>query len=323
MKPNEKVNSTTTIFFIRHGETDWNSTGRLQGTEDVELNDSGREQALEIGRYFETEHCDIMVSSPLKRAYETAQIIASRLSIPLVHVVDDIKERSYGSASGLLPEERRNRFPDGVIPDQEEFEHLRLRAMTGLTKIATDFKGERIIVVSHGGLTNAILYSISDGEFGSFKTRLKNGCINKLIVQNDQWIVEFFNKTVDELINPMENLNKLYSENDIKTMRIAEEARLPGKNRVDEIISYAQKAGIKRIGIANCIGFQKDVEKLKARLAGKFEVFSVDCKVYRKKGINSAAISILITLSAVPMFFSIAIFNLKLYLVNSFLLLHA
>jgi uncharacterized metal-binding protein len=80
-------------------------------------------------------------------------------------------------------------------------------------------------------------------------------------------------------VNEQENLNKLYSENDINTMRIAEESRLPGKNRVDEIINYAQMAGIKRIGIANCIGLQKEVEKLKVRLAEKFEVYSVDCKV--------------------------------------------
>ena len=192
----------TTICIIRHGETDWNSSGRLQGTEDIELNDLGREQAIEIGRYFESEHWDIVVSSPLKRAYETAQIIASRLSIPTVHVVEEIKERSYGSASGLLPEERRSRFPDG-IPDQEDFEHLLQRAMIGLTKIATGFIGKRIIVVSHGGLTNSILYTLSEGAFGSFKTRLKNGCINKIIMQNDQWTVEFFNKTAEELLNAM------------------------------------------------------------------------------------------------------------------------
>lgn len=194
-----KITSPTIVCIIRHGETDWNSLGKLQGTEDIELNDLGREQAIETARYFENGSWDIVVSSPLKRAYETAQILASRLSIPIVHVVEEIKERSYGSASGLLPKERHSRFPDGIIPDQEDFEHLRQRAMVGLTKIAADFKGQRIIVVSHGGLTNSILYSLSGGEYGSFKTRLKNGCINKLIFQNNIWTVEFYNKTVEEL----------------------------------------------------------------------------------------------------------------------------
>ena len=194
---------TTTICIIRHGETDWNSIGKLQGTEDIELNDLGREQAIQTACYFETESWDIMVSSPLKRAYETAQIIASHISLSEIHVVDEIAERSYGSASGLLPEERRRLFPDGVIPDQEDFEHLRQRAMIGLTKIATDFKGKRIIVVSHGGLTNSILYTLSDGEFGSFKTRLKNGCINKISLHNNKWTIEFYNKTAEELLNPL------------------------------------------------------------------------------------------------------------------------
>ena len=190
----------TTICMIRHGETDWNSLGKLQGREDIELNDLGREQALETARYFEKGEWDVVISSPLKRALETARIIANRLSIPTVHVVDEMMERSYGSASGLLPEERRKRFPTGIIPDQEEFEQLRERAMVGLNKIAGDFPGQKIIVVSHGGLTNSILYSLSCGEFGSFKTRLKNGCINKLRLQNNSWSVDFYNKTAEELL---------------------------------------------------------------------------------------------------------------------------
>jgi uncharacterized phosphatase len=205
MSANEQNKTVTTICIIRHGETDWNSLGKLQGQEDTELNDLGRNQAMQTARYFETEHWDIIVSSPLKRAYETAQIIASQLSIPDIYVVDEIKERSYGAASGLLPEERRNRFPDGIIPDQENFEILRQRAMVGLNKIANKFPGKRIIVVSHGGLINSILYTISNGEFGSFKTRLKNASINKIELKNNIWSVEFYNKTFDELLSLQNN----------------------------------------------------------------------------------------------------------------------
>lgn len=202
--------STTTICIIRHGETNWNSLGKLQGQEDIALNDLGRKQALETARYFETESWDVMVSSPLKRAYETAQIIASCISIPTIHVVNEITERNYGSASGLLPDERHKLFPDGIIPDQEEFEHLRQRAMIGLTKIAANFMGKKIIVVSHGGLTNSILYTLSNGEFGSYKTRLKNGCINKISLQNNKWTVDFYNKTTEELLNSLDTKANKY-----------------------------------------------------------------------------------------------------------------
>ena len=76
----------------------------------------------------------------------------------------------------------------------------------------------------------------------------------------------------------MENIKGLYTEKDIETMRAAEKGRIPGKNRVEELISFAEKSGIKRIGIANCISLQKEANLLKARLKDKFEVFSIDCK---------------------------------------------
>jgi uncharacterized metal-binding protein len=76
-----------------------------------------------------------------------------------------------------------------------------------------------------------------------------------------------------------DELKKLYSEADIITMRIAEETRLPGKNRVEEIRNFARLSGIRRIGIDNCIGLQKEANKLKRVLEDEFEVYSVDCKV--------------------------------------------
>lgn len=186
----------TVICIIRHGETDWNAQGRLQGREDIELNDAGRDQALQIAGWLSKETWDAVVSSPLKRAYETAQIIAGRLSISTIGIEEQITERDYGQASGLWPEERRSRFPD-VIPGQEDFESLRLRAMAAIEKIAKDRAGQRILVVSHGALTNSILYTLSGGEFGSFKTRLKNGCINQITLDKGKWTVDFYNKTVE------------------------------------------------------------------------------------------------------------------------------
>src|SRR5512145_1907871 len=119
----------TTICIIRHGETDWNSSGRLQGCEDIELNELGRLQAARLAAYLSKQKWDVIISSPLKRAYETARIIASHLSLPEIEQMEGLRERDYGAASGLLPDERHNRFPDGIIPGQEEFEHLRERAI--------------------------------------------------------------------------------------------------------------------------------------------------------------------------------------------------
>lgn len=82
----------------------------------------------------------------------------------------------------------------------------------------------------------------------------------------------------------MENQKDLYSKEDIETMRAAENGRMMGKNRVEELISFAEKSGIKRIGISHCISMQKEAADLKNRLSDKFEVYTIDCKIGKISG---------------------------------------
>ncbi len=70
----------------------------------------------------------------------------------------------------------------------------------------------------------------------------------------------------------------LYEPSDIRTMQLADEARLPGKNRVEELRNYAKLAGLKRIGIAHCVAVQKEAEILRQSLLSDFEVIAIDCK---------------------------------------------
>lgn len=72
---------------------------------------------------------------------------------------------------------------------------------------------------------------------------------------------------------------ELYSNEDIRTMQLSAKALLPGKNRIEEIVQYAKNAGIRRIGIANCISLQKEANILTERLQKDFEVFSVNCRI--------------------------------------------
>ena len=74
------------------------------------------------------------------------------------------------------------------------------------------------------------------------------------------------------------NDKDLYNSKDIATMHLADSARMPGKNRVEELRNYAKQAGLKRIGIANCVSVQKEADMLKSALSNEFEVFAVDCK---------------------------------------------
>lgn len=187
----------TTLYLVRHGETDWNVDGRLQGRENIPLNENGTKQAYLLAEFFKNQPCDKIISSPLKRAFETAHIIASSIGITDVHVINELVERDWGSASGLLPDERHKIFPAG-IPDQEDFETLQARGMKCLNEIVKKFENKNIIIVSHGGIINSMLHAISQGEFGSFKTRLKNASINKIIYNDYNWYIEYYNKTVSD-----------------------------------------------------------------------------------------------------------------------------
>ncbi|NDP22583.1 MAG: DUF1847 domain-containing protein [Paludibacter sp.] len=76
----------------------------------------------------------------------------------------------------------------------------------------------------------------------------------------------------------MESQKKIYSETDLKMMRAAEDSLLMGKNRVEELKLFAQNSGIKRIGIAHCIGMTREAQSLKERLSDQFDVYTIDCK---------------------------------------------
>ncbi|MGL4338032.1 MAG: histidine phosphatase family protein, partial [Turicibacter sp.] len=140
----------TTLCMIRHGETDWNLSGRFQGREDIELNETGRQQARGCIDFLKEEKWDRIISSPLKRAKETAQIMGSALLLPEVEVFQDLIEMDFGSAAGLLPEERGSLFPDGQIHDQELREQVIHRVLAELNLIDKTYPNERIILVTHG-----------------------------------------------------------------------------------------------------------------------------------------------------------------------------
>jgi uncharacterized metal-binding protein len=77
---------------------------------------------------------------------------------------------------------------------------------------------------------------------------------------------------------PEEPIERLYSQEDRKLMRSANDAMLPGKNRLDEIMAFARSAGIRRLGIANCVALQHEADKLAKILFEGFEVYCVSCK---------------------------------------------
>src|SRR5690625_5212360 len=112
----KELTTITTICIVRHGETNWNSLGILQGSTDIPLNSKGVLQANECRKLLKNYDWDVMITSPLKRAKETAKIINKDLNSPLVEMKEFL-ERHYGDAEGMAVEERMTLFPNGNYPN--------------------------------------------------------------------------------------------------------------------------------------------------------------------------------------------------------------
>jgi broad specificity phosphatase PhoE len=188
----------TTVCLVRHGETDWNATVRLQGSRDIPLNEAGREQARLVAAAIAGEEWDAIVSSPLSRALDTATMIAAALDIPPDHITvrSDLKERAYGAAEGTTEAERNQRWPNHHWPGLEAKRDLWRRCMAALNDVARRHAGERVIVVCHGGVINAVLAVISHGELGTGKTRLHNASLTRLHTDGRTWTIDEVDVTV-------------------------------------------------------------------------------------------------------------------------------
>ena len=135
----------TTLLLIRHGETDWNAEGRLQGHTDRPLNDFGRRQARALAERLAGDGITAVYSSDLSRALETAEILAARLELPVV-TDPDLRERNWGSWEGLTGTER-----DGVEYVGEANDAHGERVLGAVRRIAEQHPGESVVVVTHGG----------------------------------------------------------------------------------------------------------------------------------------------------------------------------
>ena len=152
------------IALIRHGQTDWNLAERMQGRSDIPLNETGREQARVAASALADEPWDAVVSSPLGRARETAEIIATALGVPLGAGYDELVEQDFGAAEGTFVSELATRWPDRDFADKEPDDEVGPRGIRGLELIARDHPGARVLAVAHGTLIRHTLAAITGHE---------------------------------------------------------------------------------------------------------------------------------------------------------------
>ncbi|WP_377865563.1 histidine phosphatase family protein [Bacillus sp. R86525] len=189
----------TVLCLVRHGETERNAIGKLQGHENIELNKNGKQQAERCGLYFREKQWDVIISSPLSRAKQTAEIINTYMltSVNIIEMENFI-ERDYGMASGLTTEERTKMFPKRNYKNQEPRELLKARIITGLNIILKKYPDSNVILVTHSAVINTILALISNNEIGSGKTKLFTACISSIYYHQEQWKIREYNK-IDHL----------------------------------------------------------------------------------------------------------------------------
>ena len=158
------------IYIIRHGRTVWNEKKLLQGSRDIELNEEGREVAKQLGETLKDIKIDRIYSSPLKRAYETAQLISGGREIEIV-TDNRLRELNFGENEGKsvleIREDETNPFryffsqPELYFApkDGETLEALCKRAREFMEDMIEPHKDEmeRVMIVAHGALNKALL----------------------------------------------------------------------------------------------------------------------------------------------------------------------
>jgi uncharacterized phosphatase len=177
------------VAFIRHGQTDWNRDGLLQGSTDIPLNDTGREQARDAFMTLRSRPWDAVVSSPMKRARETARIIAEGLEIPLGRAYPELIERDYGPLEGTSVAAAIEQWPDREYPGAESLDAVASRGEAALAAIVADIPSGAVLVVCHGTIIRFTLARLA----GRPVPGIDNGSISMLRLTNGAWNVSTVN----------------------------------------------------------------------------------------------------------------------------------
>lgn len=140
------------IYIVRHGQTDWNKNGKIQGRTDIELNQTGIEQAMQIKEKLKDVKFDKAFSSPLKRAFKTAQVIFDGEIV----LDNRLLERGSGELEGKRKDEVEV-FPDFNNPNETRFGIENAKSIQGRVKeffdeILKKYKNKNVLVVTHAGV---------------------------------------------------------------------------------------------------------------------------------------------------------------------------
>ena len=181
------------LYLVRHGESEWNALGKVQGQSDTDLNNKGIEQAKEVAERLCKEDIDLIYSSDLKRAYETAEIIGDKLDLE-VDILCGIRELNFGTWEGLDTEtieaEHNDHYKQWrtephkiTFVDGEDLLTVQKRALKDIDKVRKENPDKNILLVSHGTAIKTIILGLLDIDISKY---------NKMTVGNvSVSIIEF------------------------------------------------------------------------------------------------------------------------------------
>lgn len=174
----------TKFYIARHGETEWNVLGKVQGHTDIGLTKQGEEQARSLAKELVSVHFDQVFSSDLVRARRTAEIVALERKLAVI-TTNVLREQLFGKYEGMYSDEFRALFTRWSEMSEEEKHTFKLsddvesneqavsRLIIFIRELATAYPQETILVVAHGGIMRNFLYHLGYWSYSSMK-KLKN-----------------------------------------------------------------------------------------------------------------------------------------------------
>ena len=148
-------------FLVRHGETDANKEGRMLGRSDTPLNETGREQARQLAEKLRSHSIDLIITSDLSRARETAEIIAKTTGAEILYE-EGLRERHHGEAEGMLRDEAAKKYGalytyDSTVPGSEGYKDVEERAWKTLIAHKKNHTHKNVVIVTHGGVLRTLI----------------------------------------------------------------------------------------------------------------------------------------------------------------------
>ena len=194
------------LILIRHGETEWNVSGRYQGQTDIPLSDRGRAQAEALGRRFASIPVDAVYSSPLQRAYDTAAAIARVKGLP-IQKADGLKELDFGEWDGNTKEVNEEKFGEAFtryriepfhypMPGEGTLNRAKLRVGAALEDIKELYRhtDKTVVVVANGGILKLAIFYLMDMTSRLYRCiELDNTSLTVIDIEEDRCILRVLN----------------------------------------------------------------------------------------------------------------------------------